>query len=665
MPAFEPRDIAKETDRIARACRRKNVEYRLRYSDMDPRIIEAVRNSLSPGFSGTKCPKVLRSDGTGLKRYSPWLYCEEVAQIFEMRRHDLIDVRLIPYQVSSGRLASLETKTHWKMRIPELSKGVIPLVAGDLVVLESCDGKLKSLKIEETQGDYVLFGDVSLHSQYNNNAYLFSTGIPFIRCQEALDAVMYDRKMERVFDDLDVNVSNTFMTESHKKTTDELEARLKALNECQRVAVESILSAECRPYPYIIFGPPGTGKTATIIEAIVQIYNREPCAKVLLCANSNLCVDHLFQKLKDTGMILGQDVQRLTTGDRFDDLSRRSFARVVVTTNISAGRLEQDFRYVFLDEAGHAHIPESLVPWSKLIPFGCMVLAGDPYQLGPVVKLRMRGNPLEQSVLERFFTMKHYKKEKDGYDSRFITKLNISYRCDPRILEPSNRLFYDSELTSKGKTPPALLKVLGLDYPIVHLSCISKAVRPPGSTSWYNQGEIDVCMDLVKILYGIGIEPDQIGLVSPYALQTNEMSRALCTMAHKGVFSALDKLFRHTEPDKAVGKPGDQNPISSELPAKLQELQINGKSKKSNWACKVDTVDAFQGDEREIMIISTVRTARAGSDQRLDFLNDRRRFNVSVSRAKWLVFIVGDPRVLRSGDWATFIENAYHLFGRE
>lgn len=64
------------------------------------------------------------------------------------------------------------------------------------------------------------------------------------------------------------------------------------------------------------------------------------------------------------------------------------------------------------------------------------------------------------------------------------------------------------------------------------------------------------------------------------------------------------------------------------------------------------------------MIISTVRNATPNGSSGLGFLNDRLRFNVAVSRAKWLVLVVGDPKVLVSGDWASFMQGAHYVFGR-
>jgi superfamily I DNA and RNA helicase len=77
---------------------------------------------------------------------------------------------------------------------------------------------------------------------------------------------------------------------------DSLDARLAQLNEPQRQAVVGILESRCRPKPYIVSGPPGTGKTHTLVEAIVQIYCRDPSARILFCANSNTCADQVVEE---------------------------------------------------------------------------------------------------------------------------------------------------------------------------------------------------------------------------------------------------------------------------------------------------------------------------------------------------------------------------------
>ena len=77
----------------------------------------------------------------------------------------------------------------------------------------------------------------------------------------------------------------------------------------------------------------------------------------------------------------------------------------------------------------------------------------------------------------------------------------------------------------------------------------------------------------------------------------------------------------------------------------------------SEGMCKIDTVDAFQGNEREVIIISSVRSSTDAS--RLDFFNDKRRFNVAISRAKWLLIVIGNRDVLNQGEyWPHLMGNA-------
>jgi helicase MOV-10 len=118
------------------------------------------------------------------------------------------------------------------------------------------------------------------------------------------------------------------------------------------------------------------------------------------------------------------------------------------------------FNVVFIDEAGHATEPETIGSFAGLLnkDDGQLVLAGDPMQLGPIIrsKIAIKGK-LNISLLERFMkgeTSKLYDKnidkfpETDGFDQRFVTKLRECYRCHPEILKVPNDLFYDGELLS-------------------------------------------------------------------------------------------------------------------------------------------------------------------------------------------------------------------------
>ncbi|KAJ8245605.1 hypothetical protein GJAV_G00272540 [Gymnothorax javanicus] len=174
---------------------------------------------------------------------------------------------------------------------------------------------------------------------------------------------------------------------------------IPGLNPAQREAVKRILAGECRPTPYILFGPPGTGKTITLIEAILQVYHRIPSSRLLVCTPSNSAADLICLRLHHSGFLHDASLVRVNATCRQEesiqevlrqycrageDLRHASFHRIVVSTCSSAGMFYQiglrvgHFTHVFIDEAGQATEPEALIPLGLLSERdGQMVLAGD------------------------------------------------------------------------------------------------------------------------------------------------------------------------------------------------------------------------------------------------------------------------------------------------
>lgn len=464
---------------------------------------------------------------------------------------------------------------------------------------------------------------------------------------------------------------NSFKIDPYRTETDELESRLNRLNGPQRQAVLAILEARYRPAPYIIFGPPGTGKTHTLVEAVVQIYKRHCRARILITANSNTCADQIHEKLTKTGLIDINDYERIRAGDQ---VRGQQFRRIIVTTNIKSGglmSLDHPYDWVFVDEAGHAHIGESLVPICSLeLRDGCLVLAGDPMQLGPVVQCHQVSQlGLGTSLLERIFTYKAYDKRipYGRYNQYCITKLLHCYRCDPDILAISNKLFYDNELRYVSRTPPSLLRMMNLKKSVQFMHVNSQENQPVWSTSWRNYKEAHICVEILLRLYKMGLSASQIGIITPYKLQSKEINKSLKSMLQTNA-RFLDKRFPHKKPKRKPNNTlgvSDLTDIFENLNLDAQRAECANAAKNdefeweevpNNWYCKCETVDSFQGDEREVIIISTVRT---GTNRRLDFLNDSRRFNVAVSRAKFLVIVVGDRGILNCGSyWPEFLKQA-------
>ncbi|XP_062451285.1 helicase MOV-10 [Rhea pennata] len=441
-------------------------------------------------------------------------------------------------------------------------------------------------------------------------------------------------------------------------------------NEEQCQAVTHIVTGMSRPAPYLIFGPPGTGKTVTIVEAIKQIWTYLKDSRILACAPSNSAADLLCQRLiKD---IPTRHIYRIMASSRsyqevpadirpccnWDDNrqcyvypSRAHLAqyRILVTTLVPAGRLASanfppgHFTHVFIDECGHAAEPESVVAMAGILTAmdpdtnpggGQLVLAGDPQQLGPVLRSPLATeHGLGTSLLERL--MRHnplYAKADSGYDPCFVTKLLWNYRSHTAILKVPNELFYESELKACGSHPHdtrdlycAWQELPKKGFPIIFHGVSGEDKREARSPSFFNTSEIEVLLGyLKKLLQSRGkggcptISPADIGVISPYRKQVEKIRKAVTSLDHD-----LRKL-----PDIGL--------------------------------LKVGSVEQFQGQERRVVLISTVRSCseylRLDETFKLGFLKNPKRFNVALTRAKALLIVVGNPAVLsKDHHWRRFL----------
>ncbi|XP_058491151.1 putative helicase mov-10-B.2 isoform X1 [Solea solea] len=430
-------------------------------------------------------------------------------------------------------------------------------------------------------------------------------------------------------------------------------------NSEQSQAVGHIVAGSSKPAPYLIFGPPGTGKTVTMVEAIKQIEKTQASCHILACAPSNSAADLLCSKIVEH--VEKRKVFRMYATSRDprlipEDLKESSNLvgncyvfppkeelmefRVIVTTLITAGRLVSGglpvghFTHVFVDEAGHAVETECLVPLAGLLDAqtGQVVLAGDPEQLGPILRSPFALKyGMEVSLLERL--MKEcplYRKQENAFDSRFVTKLLRNYRSHPDILHVPNELFYDGELQCcadeylrNSYCSWQYLPKSG--FPLIFHGITGVDEREASSPSFFNRAEVEELMNYVKKLLqthgkkGLAtISPKDIGIIAPYRKQVQKIRQA------------LDK----------VGK----------------ELKF-----KHMGALKVGSVEEFQGQERRVILVSTVRSSPEYTDIdkhfNLGFVKNEKRFNVALTRAKALMIVVGNPRVLNTDPtWARFIQ---------
>ncbi|XP_041457695.1 putative helicase MOV-10 [Lytechinus variegatus] len=418
-------------------------------------------------------------------------------------------------------------------------------------------------------------------------------------------------------------------------------------------AVHQIVTGTARPAPYLVFGPPGTGKTVTIVEAAKQVYHLLPESRILVSAPSNSAADLVAVRLLNKGTPIAKThLMRLYAPSRplisIDPVLKEKKCcnlgaydlyvptkdeimtkRIVVTTLVTAGRIalaqfpDNFFTHVFIDEAGHATEPEALIALAGVMNLdnpkgGQVILAGDPRQLGPVLRSPLAiENGLALSYLERLMTQcPAYSRKDDAgatnthYDQRILTKLLQNYRSHPDILKLPNEMFYDKELKvfADELVRESFCRWDELPkqgFPIIFHGVEGQDEREEQSPSFFNKSEVEIVVDYVKKVMekrgGQKIKQEDIGVISPYRKQVEKLRQVL----KKRRFDDI----------------------------------------------KVGSVEEFQGQERMVIIISTVRSTKAeyiemDIDFKLGFLKNPKRFNVAVTRAKALLVIVGNPFML-------------------
>jgi regulator of nonsense transcripts 1 len=428
---------------------------------------------------------------------------------------------------------------------------------------------------------------------------------------------------------------------------------LPPLNESQIEAVASVLQ---RPMS-LIQGPPGTGKTVTS-ATLVHHLTRQGMGQVLVTAPSNVAVDHLTERIAATGLRVVRLASKtreatsssvdhlclhvmtpLAAGDEFNKLQRlkdeigelserdqkkyralrnRSereilqAADVICTTCVGAGdpRLKNfRFRQVLIDEATQAIEAEALIP----ICMGAkqIVLVGDHCQLGPVVMCKAAAKAgLTQSLFERLVMI----------GIRPI-RLQVQYRMHPALSEFPSNMFYEGSLQN-GVTEAdrQLLTLAGYtgredfpwpvpNKPMFFWSITGMEEISASGTSYLNRTEASYVEKVVTHLLRMGVKPAQIGVITPY----------------DGQKRYVDEYMRR----------------SGSLATALYE------------AIEVASVDAFQGREKDYILVSCVRSSET---QGIGFLSDPRRLNVALTRARLGLILLGNPRVLSKNPlWAALL----------
>ena len=463
----------------------------------------------------------------------------------------------------------------------------------------------------------------------------------------------------------------------------------KKLNDTQKTAVKLALGAKDF---FLIHGPPGTGKTVTLTELILQLVKQG--YKVIATADSNIAVDNLLLNLSQYSLklvrighparimeelesfslyaLFEQDefsnqikekweqvqllikkrdkfikpvpsLKRGLSEEEIIELAKKkkgtrgikketiismanwiklnreieeqinniknlemqvfkkiiSQADVVLSTNSMAkSEFLEDFVFdvAVIDEGSQQVEPSTLIPIVKAKRF---FIAGDHKQLPPTILSEKAKKDLEKTLFEKLIE-RH---------PNLSIMLKVQYRMNEKIMKFPNEESYEGKLVSAEEVKDKLLADFDVKLPTVFKEVLSpyKALgfidtshidafehQSMGSTSYENVKEAEICIKVVEELLKMGVKHEWIGIITPYKAQVK----------------LLRKLFKE------------------------RKIKI-----------EINTVDGFQGREKEVIIISWVR---ANKNKEIGFLEDLRRLNVSITRAKKKLICIGHSETLSS-----------------
>ena len=510
--------------------------------------------------------------------------------------------------------------------------GTVSYVDGDRMVVSVPDnGQLIDVQGAENVGVQLFFDETSYKMMF-----------------DALDRVIKAKGRLGYLRDL-------FYSRQQAETFSFAPMHFPYLNRTQEEAVNKVLRAKDVA---IVHGPPGTGKTTTLVEAIYETLRREN--QVLVCAQSNMAVDWISEKLVDRGI----NVLRIGNPTRVNDkmlsftyerrfeahpdyellwairkairelrahrkrgdekyhqklerLKERATelevrinaqlfgeARVIACTLVgSANRLleGQKFGTLFIDEAAQALEAACWIPIRRV---SRVILAGDHCQLPPTVKsFAALKAGLGKTLMERIVDNK----------PEVVTLLKMQYRMNEEIMRFSSDWFYGNQVESAPEVK--FRSILDLDIPMTWVDT-SQFQLPENEESLFkeqfvgesfgriNKAEAELTLMALENYFGkigkqrILDERIDVGVISPYRAQVQYLRRLL---KKKDFF----KPYRHL--------------------------------------ISVNTVDGFQGQERDVILISLVR---ANDEGQIGFLRDLRRMNVAITRARMKLIILGDASTM-------------------
>lgn len=424
--------------------------------------------------------------------------------------------------------------------------------------------------------------------------------------------------------------------------------RFPWLNPSQEEAVNKVLWAKDVA---VVHGPPGTGKTTTLVEAIYETLHREN--QVLVCAQSNMAVDWISEKLVDRGIhvlrignptrvndkmlsftyerrfeahpdypqlwsirkAIRELYQQRRKGrsenmhqkinalkDRATELEIRinadlfNEARVVACTLAgSAHRVMTGMKFatLFIDEAAQALEPAC---WIAIRRADRVILAGDHCQLPPTVKCQeaVRGglaHTLMQTIVKR--------------KPEAVSLLKIQYRMNEEIMRFSSDWFYEGSLQAAPEVK--YRGILDYDTPMV----------------WINTEGMDCNEEFVGESFG-------------------RINKAEARLTLEQLQTYITRIGKQRILEERIDF-GVISPYKAQVQYLRQSIRREPFFKPFHHLISINTVDGFQGQERDVIVISLVR---ANEEGQIGFLNDLRRMNVAITRARMKLIILGDTSTL-------------------
>ena len=629
------------------------------------------------------------SQAQAAQRLLAALVCIEEAAV----RNDLRALTIYHAQLEGAQTGSDELR---RLRVPGLPEGRPSLALGDAVRLRpagACDVEALTSVVAlqsdtvvlrmprdakaSSEFQYVCSGQMKVHASFDVDAGLMDAiawaledgracpaWLPELLA--AADRVLFAARQAKW-----PSLADAALDALDGQDPPALEPFNPIVNAEQLAVVEVFLKSktgDVSPRPVCLFGPPGTGKSVTVVEAVRQTLAGDPAAKILVCAPSNFAADLLASQLAadpsgQGNRLSGGYLVRINAANRsvesvkadvlpfcfththkegsedsFDESAAVRAALdascgIIVATcgaatllarRMAGKKADRRISHVCIDEAGQALFPEALAPWVAAMaaspsqamlglsdPEPLMLLAGDPRQLGPNVHSRL---PLAKHLLGT--SLLGVLMEAPGTR---VQALRLSYRSSGAILSLPSRLFYRDVLVSAVEgyehtlapawSPETLTAdEEGAPCPPVCVVGVTGRQTRHSERSWSNFIEAQMVADVVASICSGAARVQDVGVMALFRRQV--------------------QLIRQLLRRRDLG------------------------------AVRVGTVDDYQGQESSVVVLSTVlsrpeslREASAGGECASGAFGSARRFNVAITRAKALLVAVGHPVVLARDCW--------------